>query len=465
MLTTMLLGEDIISYAMSTGDLKPFIDAGFNSDWMNNKLGGSWVLFTDSSIVYKYLLEHYDLHGKVPDMSLFRRNFPAYRFTSIDATAGELVEAAVKEIMAQLLSDKMKEVQQFIDEDDIDGATEFDSRETRRIEGLFRVSSAVPLFDVLTRDDLWDIQDAEPLIRDVLDRGTLATIFGSYSTAKTFIALEWSIHIARGMHWRGHITEQGKVLFIAAEGGKGQKKRLAAWEQYYGKTIPADYFHMIVKPVQFGNCAHVDWLCDLVRSNEYVLVVVDTQARCTVGCEENSTKDMGLFADACGRIQNACSDGGTTVLIVHHSGKDASRGGRGASSLPGAMDTIFRSESKDPMERIKLAHDKAKDTGTLDPMFLRLEVVELKDERFRSGETSCVLVQGEEQDSILLVLECAAPETLSHTDIVNKTKLGASTVSRRLERHVESGKVIKSGSDKRPQYSVKVIDDETDYGR
>ena len=55
------------------------------------------------------------------------------------------------------------------------------------------------------------------------------------------------------------------------------------------------------------------------------VIVVDTLAQATVGMDENSGEDMTRAIAACKRIQE---DEGLVVLI-HHTGKDTSRGMRG----------------------------------------------------------------------------------------------------------------------------------------
>jgi hypothetical protein len=64
------------------------------------------------------------------------------------------------------------------------------------------------------------------------------------------------------------------------------------------------------------------------------IVVIDTLARAMVG-NENSSEDMGAFVLACSNIRTAAS---TSILIVHHAGKDTARGARGWSGLRAATD-------------------------------------------------------------------------------------------------------------------------------
>ena len=66
------------------------------------------------------------------------------------------------------------------------------------------------------------------------------------------------------------------------------------------------------------------------------VVVVDTLNRAVPGGNENAVEDMGAFIALCDAIARELQ---CFVLIVHHSGKDTTKGSRGHSSLLGAIDT------------------------------------------------------------------------------------------------------------------------------
>jgi hypothetical protein len=65
------------------------------------------------------------------------------------------------------------------------------------------------------------------------------------------------------------------------------------------------------------------------------VVVIDTLARAMPGKDENSATDMSAAIACAGMISTAFD---CLCILVHHSGKDASRGARGHSSLLGAAD-------------------------------------------------------------------------------------------------------------------------------
>jgi hypothetical protein len=66
------------------------------------------------------------------------------------------------------------------------------------------------------------------------------------------------------------------------------------------------------------------------------MVVIDTLARSFGAGDENTVKDMTKCIRNLDAIREATQ---ATILVIHHSGKDASKGARGSSALLGAADT------------------------------------------------------------------------------------------------------------------------------
>nr|WP_253880177.1 AAA family ATPase [Paracoccus aminovorans] len=66
------------------------------------------------------------------------------------------------------------------------------------------------------------------------------------------------------------------------------------------------------------------------------LIVVDTLARTMGAGDENTAKDMGMFIKSIDLLREVT---GAHVMVIHHSGKDASKGARGSGSLRAAVDT------------------------------------------------------------------------------------------------------------------------------
>ena len=81
---------------------------------------------------------------------------------------------------------------------------------------------------------------------------------------------------------------------------------------------------------------------------------------------------MRLVVSACDRIKTAT---GATVLLVHHTGKDSTRGARGHSSLRGALDTELLVEGRENPRTLTVT--KQRDLPTLEPIAFDLEPINL----------------------------------------------------------------------------------------
>ena len=64
--------------------------------------------------------------------------------------------------------------------------------------------------------------------------------------------------------------------------------------------------------------------------------MIDTLARASGDADENSTKDMNRIVRNLDRLRDLTY---AHVMLVHHTGKDTSKGARGSSVLRGAVDT------------------------------------------------------------------------------------------------------------------------------
>lgn len=229
---------------------------------------------------------------------------------------------------------------------------------------------------MLDRDALENIPPPKPLIFDMLDLDSESWIIGAPGGFKSFVALDWACHVGLGLNWRGKRVHQGPVVYVAAEGAKGLGLRVKAWEETYGRRIEGVRF--LPRPVQVSDAEGWGVLVNACRRISPVLVVLDTQARLTVGLEENSAKDMGVFIDAVRQLKAAT---GACVLVVHHTGRDGGDA-RGSSALDGAQDTEIRVErptakSARGMLTATISTDKQKDGSESEGFEIQLEVVDL----------------------------------------------------------------------------------------
>lgn len=214
-------------------------------------------------------------------------------------------------------------------------------------------------------DELDTIPEPEPLIKGVLYVDSLAWLVGAPGNGKSFVALDLAGCVASGEPWQGHPVETtGQVLYIAAEGVRGIKRRVRAWEGAMSTAL-AKGVAFLPMAVQASTG---DWFgfVELARDLAPKLIIVDTQARVTVGWDENSAKDMGMWVDRLGALREAT---GACVLVVHHMGR-AGTHMRGSSAMDGAGDTLITVSKADDV--VTVENPKQKDEEEFDPLTMRL---------------------------------------------------------------------------------------------
>ncbi len=204
-------------------------------------------------------------------------------------------------------------------------------------------------FDVIAAEQkaskslkLWSLEEIQTRpwpewhVLDILPRAEINMLYGESGVGKSALALDMTLAVAQGIPWFGHDTEQGPVIWLAAEAFGSMKPRTRAYAMHNAiewSTLTGLPFH-VVEQFNLSNADLVASLVDAVKDIKPSIVVVDTLAAATGGANENSGEDMGAILDACRAIYHGT---GGSVLLIHHSGKNAELGARGWSGIKAAV--------------------------------------------------------------------------------------------------------------------------------
>lgn len=239
-----------------------------------------------------------------------------------------------------------------------------------------------------------ELMRTEPIrwrIKGVIPEQGIGAIFGPSGSAKTFLALDMAMHLAGGAHWFGYRVRHCPVVYVCLEGEAGLSIRLKAYCERRG-SVPegVDFINQAVNLLDNKD------LRDLVIAVQarYAgggIVVIDTLNRAAPGMDENSSAEMGRVIAAAKLIQQAV---GGLVLFVHHTGKDASKGLRGHSSLHAALDAAIEVSRSGDVREWSVAKAKDGQDGKSHPF--KLEVVTMGVDDDGDPITSCFIqpVQG-----------------------------------------------------------------------
>jgi KaiC/GvpD/RAD55 family RecA-like ATPase len=228
------------------------------------------------------------------------------------------------------------------------------------------------------------------LMKRLLPATGVAVLYGHPGCGKTFLALDWSMHIALGRDWQGRKVKQGLVVYLCAEGVSGLRNRVEAFRRHH-KVEGASFALIPVAIDMQAPDADVNRLIAAVRQAEEhfgeraVLVVIDTISK-TFGAGKENTDDMVTYVANCQRVSSELE---ALTMAVHHRPKDAeSEDPRGHSSLKGGSETVIIVEAGDTK---KLRVTKQKDGEDGLEMLFKLKVVELGVDEDNEPVTSCVV--------------------------------------------------------------------------
>lgn len=229
------------------------------------------------------------------------------------------------------------------------------------------------------------------IIKGVLPKAGLGVVYGASGSGKSFAVLDMGMAIARGAEWRGKKVRQGRVAYIAAEGADGFRKRLAAYalrNQVDLAEVPMTVLNAAPNLLEKQDA--VDVAKGIKASGGADLIVIDTFAQTTPGANENAGEDVGKALGYCKRIHEVT---GAMVLLIHHSGKDATKGARGWSGLRAAADAEIEVVREATGRYLRLTKSKDGEDGL--EWGFDLEVVQVDVDEDLEPITSCVVVEAQ----------------------------------------------------------------------
>jgi len=201
-----------------------------------------------------------------------------------------------------------------------------------------------------------DFTPAIELLEDVLGVRGSSVIYSGTNVGKSAFILDIAVHIAAGRNWRDKRVEQGPVLYIAAESPESIRSRIQAI-QVDDPTLPKDLPIYVVKAtvkitteqdrITFLKLVHEQckWMLGFYGEAP-VMVIVDTFTKAAPGAEENSNSEMGQIISF---LHDCAEKSGKRLppmhwAVIHHTGKDQSKGARGAQIILDQPDTEIRLE-------------------------------------------------------------------------------------------------------------------------
>lgn len=232
------------------------------------------------------------------------------------------------------------------------------------------------------------------LVKDIIDRETLSMIYGPSNAGKSFVVLELARCVAMGEPFAGHKVRRGAVLYIGLEGARRLANRfLALHKEKTGGMTPPLYMAMggLNLFVDDSGARDIIEHAKVMAADGHppTLIIIDTLTRAAAGAKEKETSDMNVVFDRARQIIAATN---AHVCLIHHPGKDESKGARGSYSMTADVDTLINVKP-DPKGKKsgRLIFDKQRDGDMLEDIHYRLCKVKIGCDDDLDDITSCVV--------------------------------------------------------------------------
>ena len=260
-------------------------------------------------------------------------------------------------------------------------------------------------FALKTAEEFAKRQKSSWIVKGLVPNANLGVIYGASGSGKSFFVLDLMAAVARAATaqqikdalaegktlkhstWRGLKVSGAKVCWIAAEGQEDMRKRVQAYGLFNNVPLTELPMEFIDVAPNFLEAADIKAVIKQMRAKgHFDIVVVDTLAQVMSGGNENSGEDMGKVLAYCREITRLT---GAMVILIHHSGKDESRGARGWSGLRAAADFEFEVIRADEDRVVTVTKMKGGADGAEYGFRLQIQEVGVDDDG--DTETTCVV--------------------------------------------------------------------------
>ncbi len=255
-------------------------------------------------------------------------------------------------------------------------------------------------------------------------------IYAPAKMGKSFLMLQLARCIGAGEDFLGMPVQQGRVLYLQFEMGiEVLQARMKSTGFEYPDVFVGTTFSM--KLDQKHGQEQLLIALEKVQPN---VLILDPFYKILLG-DENEVKDVKIITDFLDDFVIDKDAHGCSVVIVHHSGKDLSRGGRGSSLLEGWVDSYIE------MRKVSMS-DKDKLRMRIMPKALRHAELPPEPIEVVMQDFEFLITEREESVAEKVWEFCRENPEFQSRDI-RAAQLGSfSRVQKALNDLVESGKIL-----------------------
>lgn len=327
-------------------------------------------------------------------------------------------------------------------------------------------------FAIITLADVMKMEFEErPVIDGLLDEKENLLVIGPSNIGKSLFTINIAAMVAAPQAFAGRIDLNGplklfgkfairdprRVLFLQSENtAKSTKKRLSMIikdRPEFEKSLS----NIAIPELAAGDCRvhgainkdYFDTAVTMIRRSGARVVIIDP----LVSFHDADENDNVAMRAALDRFNDLAQVTGTSIVIVHHTGKDATKGARGASAIRDWYDNaLILTPAFSSEERfvLRVTHDKSRNYEIQQPFFLErtknLDYIPVDDPEVY------LVSQAIEEAGGLVTSEAAL---IGAVEILSPAEMSRSHWQNVIKRAIRSGIVERSGSGKNITFETK----------
>jgi hypothetical protein len=230
------------------------------------------------------------------------------------------------------------------------------------------------------------------LIKEILPECDVGMVYGAPGSGKSFLCWDIACSLSRGVtEWGGKRARPTKCGWIAAEAVGSVGPRAKAYAQHH--NIPVESFDVpvIAATPDLGDPKQVERIIAGVKALQIGLLFIDTLSAVRGDRDENSA-EMQMVMNGARAIRYST---GCVVIVIHHVGKDVTKGARGSSAIRATVDVeleverIEQGEAGEDVRNVKIT--KQRDGRDGQAFAYTLKVLEIGRDDDGDPVTSCVI--------------------------------------------------------------------------
>ncbi|EEJ3839754.1 AAA family ATPase, partial [Salmonella enterica subsp. enterica serovar Apapa] len=203
-----------------------------------------------------------------------------------------------------------------------------------------------------------------PIIEHLFNRKQVGFLYGESNTGKSFAALSLLNRVAQGRPWSGlRVAKECHAFYFDGETGVEVKDRNTAWSKKFNGGIKNERMHILSPQINLFDVGVQNIIISDINSitnNKGGIICFDTlssflayyskqciDGKTTLDMDNPDENDAIAMRKLVSILKRIAVETNSFVLMVHHGGKDAAKGMKGAITLKNDCDTVIKLAASD----------------------------------------------------------------------------------------------------------------------